>query len=259
MSRQKGFTLIELLVVISIIALLLSILMPSLQRVKKQARAVICQSNLRQWGQIFLMYANDHNDRFMPGWSEASTLLGDMWIDALWSYYGSAEGITLCPEATKSLYTGQSPFVSWNVEGHSAFEHDDIQCSYGMNGWIGDFPDDRPGATVPVLTGQAGWYWRKAGVKRANKVPLFLDSLWFEGYPLDVDNVPPFNGAPFWDPTGGRAENMSRFCIDRHSGYANAVFLDFSVVKTELKDLWKLKWHRQFDTRTEPDWPDWMD
>ena len=56
-----GFTLIELLVVISIIALLLSILMPALNKVKKQAIKVVCATNLRQWGIAWIGYASDSN------------------------------------------------------------------------------------------------------------------------------------------------------------------------------------------------------
>ena len=60
---------------------------------------------------------------------------------------------------------------------------------------------------------------------------------------------------------------MRRFCVDRHDGYVNAVFLDNSVRKVGLKQLWTLKWHRRYDTsgpwtkaggvRNE-NWPAWM-
>ncbi len=66
-SLPRGFTLIELLVVIAIIALLMSILMPALQRVRKQARGVACLSRLKQWGVFFAMYADDYDGRFMAG------------------------------------------------------------------------------------------------------------------------------------------------------------------------------------------------
>jgi len=62
--NREAFTLIELLVVIAIIALLMAILMPALQRVKKQAAAVACQSHLHQWGLIWAMYTQDHDGYF---------------------------------------------------------------------------------------------------------------------------------------------------------------------------------------------------
>jgi prepilin-type N-terminal cleavage/methylation domain-containing protein/prepilin-type processing-associated H-X9-DG protein len=58
-GKNQGFTLVELLVVIGIIALLLSILMPSLQRARDAANAISCASNLRQMGQGLLLYTAD--------------------------------------------------------------------------------------------------------------------------------------------------------------------------------------------------------
>ena len=61
----RGFTLIELVIVIAIIVLLASILLPSLRQAIKMVECVVCQSQLRDWGVAFSLYASD-NDGFFP-------------------------------------------------------------------------------------------------------------------------------------------------------------------------------------------------
>jgi prepilin-type N-terminal cleavage/methylation domain-containing protein/prepilin-type processing-associated H-X9-DG protein len=61
-----GFTLVELLVVVSIIALLISILLPSLSKAREQARTVKCTSTHSQYTTANQMYANDNDNYFVP-------------------------------------------------------------------------------------------------------------------------------------------------------------------------------------------------
>jgi len=94
-----------------------------------------------------------------------------------------------------------------------------------------------------------------------NRIPLFLDAVWLGGMPQHTNTPPVFENG-----TGGSGM-MQRYCIDRHNGYVNAVFIDFSVRKSGLKELWALKWHREFDTGgswtiaggvQSSNWPQWM-
>ncbi len=65
MRGRTGFTLIELLVVIAVIALLMAILLPALNRAKESARRVVCSSQIKQVGTAILAYASDSTNR-MP-------------------------------------------------------------------------------------------------------------------------------------------------------------------------------------------------
>jgi prepilin-type N-terminal cleavage/methylation domain-containing protein len=61
---RKAFTLVELLVVIGIIAVLISILLPTLSKVRRQAYTLQCSSNMKQCGMAMIMYINDNKGRF---------------------------------------------------------------------------------------------------------------------------------------------------------------------------------------------------
>jgi len=64
-SDQRAFTLVELLVVIGIIAVLISMLLPTLNKAREAARETQCMSNLRQWGMGFMIYS-DWNKGQLP-------------------------------------------------------------------------------------------------------------------------------------------------------------------------------------------------
>lgn len=263
MSRKRGFTLIELLVVIAIIALLLAVLIPSLRKVKRQARHVICQSNLSQWGKIFAVYLTDNDSTFMDGWFGDAFDRDGQWMYALRGYTGFSHDIWCCPEASnealcpydrdgnlKNVFTSKSPWghiVALQHAGYASEEED--YGSYGINSYIYNVPRAPFGVSKDS-------YWAKSSAvdKSPFSIPVFMDDMWCESWPGAADSPPPVEGV--WGGIG-----MHSVCIDRHnSGYINMVFMDWSVRKVDLKELWHLNWHRDWPRNVQdPQWPQWME
>ena len=76
-----------------------------------------------------------------------------------------------------------------------------------------------------------------------------------EGYNTDYE-PPEFDGQMI---AFNESDNMKRFCLNRHSGAVNCLFMSLSVDKVGLKSLWRLRWHRMYDVTAEPPvWPSWM-
>ena len=105
--RKKAFTLIELLVVIAIIVLLLTIMMPGLQRAKEKTREVICGSEAKQQGLALTMYAQQ-NDEVMP----MMTWGGGEW---LWDVSYFTTDVIIDSGATKAIFRCPSNRVDTSV------------------------------------------------------------------------------------------------------------------------------------------------
>ncbi len=255
---KKAFTLIELLVVIAIIAILMAILMPALQRVREQARMVACKSNLRQWGLIFAMYMEDNDGKFLSGMVNGSTVgmqHGDWWREPL-KPYSKNKKMWLCPTAHKNrtstsstaMSVAQSPTDAWRVPDSQGGD----TGSYAPNGWMCNPP---PRLNSLWGRGPKEYYWRGIPSRQAAQVPLFTEGWWVDAWPRDTD-LPATDREDF--RSGGSGE-MRTVCVDRHKLTQNVLFADYTVRRLSLKALWRLKWHKEYDTHIElPEWPAWM-
>ena len=238
MTNRRAFTLIELLVVIAIIALLLAILLPSLRRVRNQGKAVVCQSNQKQWGGFYALFQTEHDGKF-------TGLEFHKWMDVLGSYSNAAPKIYFCPMAVKTIAEGGSGSLA-------AWEEDDLTGSYGTNYWIrkAGYPYLPP--TYPA----DGWL-ESFDIPGPSSVPMLLDCAYASGLPLHSDPPPEFDGDVSSYP---EMQCMRFFSVNRHDGNVNGLFMDLSVRKIGLKELWDLRWHKNWNSAADPppDWPEWM-
>jgi len=278
MKRARGFTLIELLVVIAIIALLLSILMPSLQKVKKQAQTVVGRSNHKQLYLSFGMYAEDNDNKIWKGfwdnsYAACTPFVGhNWWMPALTTYAGEIPKIRFCPAAKKlrwqedgttpGLGNGKEPFCAWGYNNwldQNTPEDKKGTChfgSYAVNGWIEDSWND--------CLNSAPNYWRRSNkISQAEAVPFLTDGQWIDCWPRDTE-PPPSGENVNWQTEGS---HFVRIVQNRHHKAQNVIFMDGSARIVGLKELWTLKWHRNYNTNgmytkaggsNESSWPEWM-
>ncbi len=257
MNRKKAFTLIELLVVIAIIALLLAVILPSLRKAKQAALSTICKSNLKQWNTVFVMYTQENNDSFHPGWhSNVPGLLDNAWWDtSAEEYYGDIHEFRSCPTATRVTTNedgtpgpgqGKYPYAAWGyISMNSVDGISTSYGSYGSNGWLVNQPQVVTDANPHFY---AEKFWRKmTAIKGPHNVPMLMDARWMGSYPNSGD-VPPASIDLPTDPSMSVGSLMSRMIQDRHNKRQNVLFADGSAETVGIKKLWIFKWHREFNT-----------
>jgi prepilin-type processing-associated H-X9-DG protein len=231
---------------------------------RKRAKEMVCQSNLHQWGGIFQGYIDQNGGTFVSG----PNLSPNWWVrnlkeeDKDWKRMR----IWFCPTATTptndekgKMASTLTSFNAWGIYQGTGFGPNGICGSYGLNGYV-----------IPILDGTryeggrpASDGWRDIrSVADADRVPMFTDALRFDLWPLYIDTPPELESLPW-----SSFNHMRRCCINRHNGAVSCLFVDGSVRKVGLKELWTLKWHKSFNTAGpwttaggvwSSDWPAWM-
>ena len=231
LKRKTGFTLIELLVVIAIIAILMGILLPSLNRTRQQAKKIACLSNMRQMGIATQTYLIDSNYRLPPS-SCHITDPNDYWLRIL-AKYTRQSLLFNCPSDTaKNLVEWDKPLSEQKDRRLSSFAVnallDPVQYRYSSG---------------------TNMYNNVNNIKR----PMYC--IWISEAP----NTEQFNLADHIHPEQweGSVEYAKRFVAwDRHKGTSNYLFVDGHVENLVFEETYtypdKCYWYPE----SAPKWPE---
>lgn len=274
MKKPRAFTLIELLVVIAVIAILMGLLLPALTMARKQARAAACQAHLKQWGTIIAMYNLDNDHKYWIEYTQRLNPAGT-WMRALELLYGDMGKFRVCPGATRPCMLADpvSGNANWRRFGSAervwgpgipmTYFYEDDYGSYGVNHWINPLePGDNGWLNAPQL------HWKTELSKQSSDIPILGDCTWYGGQPVNhpdpaypgfANQWKPPQMRDWWevDPSAAWSSSMCRFALDRHNLAINMSFMDGSLRRVRLYDLWTLKWHKSDTPNHEVEIP-WL-
>lgn len=234
---MKRFTLIELLIVVAIIAILLSMLLPSLSKARRVAYTAVCKSNLAQLGVMELKYTQD-NQTFTGietskfNWRHGLGIPAGVGIDV--------PEYLMCPETSEPINatTGYGSNVRpWSyVLAYSKY-HKGHQSSYGKNYWVG-IDRDKNGNIE-----RAKHFTYPQLVEHPNQTPMYSDSI-HRDYLVGQNESEPLSD------TGEMTPKTGRIYINRHlKRTTNHVFVDGSARSLPINKLWDVYHFRGYELR----------
>ncbi len=251
-SREKrGFTLIELLVVISIIALLLSIMMPALSKVKSIARDVVCKSNVRQIGFAARLWTEDNDNWVLPGlWDRGYDQDSDMLIRPYLNEAKAGDEVMKCaavPEKFAGKTFGELGFTAADISGFANLNN--YYNSYGYNIALCTRTDNCPGNFDSSNDNGTQWgednvWYKKHGnckldtIRNPDEIIMFADAYLYVSLPSYYSQIKkPLTSPAFKDPSArGLRHNPETRRVPgtdskEEAGWMNIAWCDGSVSK----------------------------